>query len=170
MMDYRGPTPDKLNELEYLTEKCLREEPYVLICIVGNKGVGKSLLGRHFRKKGFGRYKPSDIAVIDDDCMRVKVLWFFRFKYFNPCKEIDELAPFYKYCKNKRIRFYIKSNPETRVSRASIVIKTYTSDAERLQRLIKRYDPESGRKLFYDSSGYSVESRIQAKYEIELPL
>ena len=164
---YKGIDEQKLSELSEIVNKCLEVEPFVLVCIVGNKGIGKSTFGRFLRKTGFGNYKSRDIAVIDDDCMSIDVLYFFRRKYVNPCLGVDELKPFFKYCRKKRVRFYIKSDPETRISKASILMRLRTGDETRLKRLIKRKGYEAGNDLFLRTKYYSDAVNISYKHELE---
>ena len=64
----------------------MSSKPHVLVTMVGNKGVGKSTLGKYFRNYGIGEFGPRDIAVIDDDNMAVDFLFFFRRWYANPCR------------------------------------------------------------------------------------
>ena len=85
---YVGLTPEKYSELSEHIGRCLRQKAYAIVCITGNKGVGKTTLGKFMRKNGFGPFRPRDIAVIDDDCMSVDVLYFFRRKYVNPCRGV----------------------------------------------------------------------------------
>ncbi|MFW6147362.1 MAG: hypothetical protein ACOC6B_03110 [Thermodesulfobacteriota bacterium] len=167
---YVGLSKEKSLELERLVSKCLREEPFVLISSVGNKGIGKSTFGRYLRLNGFGSYKPKDIAVIDDGCMSVDVAFFFRWKYTCPCTGIDELAPFYNYCRKKRVRFYINSNPETRITKASILLRLYTDEQKRLQRLIQRKGPKRGMDMFLETKDYQDTHNISYKYECSVEL
>jgi len=167
---YKEVSGERINELDRLVTKCLEKEPFVLVCTVGNKGIGKSTFGRHIRLNGFGSYKPRDIAVIDDGCMSVDNLFFFRWKYTNPCRGIDELEPFYKYCKNKRVRFYIDSNPENRIKKASILFRLYTDEKTRLQRLIKKKGTDVGTDIFLRTRDYPEHFNISYQYELETKL
>jgi hypothetical protein len=167
---YRGLSEEKSKELDTLVSKCLHEEPFVLISAVGNKGIGKSTFGRYIRLNGFGSYRPQDIAVIDDGCMSVDVAFFFRWKYTSPCQGIDELAPFYRYCKRKRVRFYIDSTPESRITQASILLRLYTDEEKRLQRLIQRKGPERGMEMFLETKDYQTARTISYKYECTVEL
>ncbi|HUU39473.1 MAG TPA: hypothetical protein VMW42_00885 [Desulfatiglandales bacterium] len=169
-ISFKGLSEEKINELDRLVTKCLEKEPFVLVCTVGNKGIGKSTFGRYIRLNGFGSYKPNDIAVIDDGCMSVEVAFFFRKKYVNPCNGVDELRPFYKYCKNKRVRFYIDSRPENRITKASILLRLYTDEERRLKRLIKRKGKEAGTELFLKSKNYPDKFNISYQYELEVEL
>jgi hypothetical protein len=167
---YEGVSEEKINELDRLVSKCLEKDSFVLVCIVGNKGIGKSTFGRYIRLNGFGSYKPKDIAVIDDGCMSVNVACFFRWKYTNPCHGIDELKPFYKYCKKRRIRFYIDSKPENRITRASILFCLYTNEKTRLQRLTKRKGTETGTDIFLKTKKYQNTFNISYQYKLEAEL
>jgi hypothetical protein len=167
---YKGVGEEKINELDGLVTKCLETEPFVLVSIVGNKGIGKSTFGRYIRLNGFGSYKPRDIAVIDDGCMSVDVAFFFRWKYTNPCHGVDELQPFYKYCKKRRVRFYIDSQPENRITRASILLCLYVDEKTRLQRLIKRKGAEMGTDIFHTTENYQSTFTISYQYRFEAEL
>jgi hypothetical protein len=167
---YAGLNKEKSLELDRLVSKCLQEEPFVLISSVGNKGIGKSTFGRYIRLHGFGSYKPKDIAVIDDGCMSVDIAFFFRWKYTCSCKGIDELAPFYRYCRKKRVRFYIDSNPETRITKASILLRLYTDEDKRLQRLMQRKGPKQGMDMFLKTKDYQNTPNISYKYECTVEL
>lgn len=151
---YYGMAQDKFYHLTRLVETCLQNKPYVVVCIIGNKGVGKTTLAKLMRKHGFGPFRPKDIAVIDDDCMSVDVLYFFRRKYINPCHGVDELLPFFRLCPKKRIRFYVKSDPETRISHADIVLKVDVNEEKRKARLIQRYGKEKGETVFHRTNVY----------------
>jgi len=167
---YKGVSEEKTNELDRLVTRCLEKEPFVLVCTVGKKGIGKSTFGRYIRLNGFGSYKPKDIAMIDDGCMSVDVAFFFRRKYVNPCRGVDELKPFYKYCKKKRVRFYIDSRPENRIIKASILLRLYTDEKTRLQRLIKRKGTEAGTDMFLKTKNYPNSFNISYQYELEVEL
>ena len=163
---YEGISREEFNTLTGLIDQCLRNNGHVLICIVGNKGIGKTTLGKYIRKQGFGPFVPKDIAVIDDDCMSVDVMFFFRRKYVNPCIRVDELQPFFRFCKKKKIRFYVKSNPESRITKADILLKVHIDDKKRKQRLIQRYGSEKGERVFLQTQNYSYEPKITVRYEM----
>jgi hypothetical protein len=170
MMRIRNETGEKINytglgaaqsaELASLINSCLKTRPSVLVAIIGNKGIGKSLLGKYFRNRGIGPIHRRKIAVIDDDNMAVDTLYFFRRWHPDACTGVDELTPFMKYCRKKPVRVYIKSNPESRISRADIVLQLSTDEIKRELRLIKRYGPEKGRRVFIQTRVYPPEIRI----------
>lgn len=64
---------EKLNTLcvEILQNPPPRDKIIVAIC--GACGSGKSTLGKKIRKKGFGSFKPYQIAVIDDNVMSLNL-------------------------------------------------------------------------------------------------
>ena len=165
---YTAIEPDEFTALTDLTRKCLADSDHVLICITGNKGIGKTTLGKYIRKKGFGPFKPSDVAVIDDDCMSVDVLFFFRRKYVNPCIEVDELHPFFRFCKNRKLRFYVKSNPESRITKADILINLHLDEDKRKQRLIQRYGRAKGERVFQQTQSFSHIPKIKTRYELSI--
>lgn len=163
---YVGLSKQRYQELAELIHKCLAKKPYVIVCIMGNKGVGKTTLAKYMRKYGFGPFHAKDIAVIDDDCMSVDVLGIFRRKYANPCTTVDELEPFFKYCKKKRIRFYVKSNPESRITHADVLLKVNIDEHRRQQHLQERYDPEKAQETIMQTRFYSHEPKISFQYEM----
>ena len=66
-----------LSELQEKCEYILKNKKRVIIVITGLCGSGKSTLGKEIRRKGFGYFKPHQIAVIDDDVMSIN-LFFMR--------------------------------------------------------------------------------------------
>lgn len=163
---YGGLAPEKFDELTTLVSRCLEQRDYVIVCITGNKGIGKSTLGKFIRKRGFGPYQPRHIAVIDDDCMSVDVLHFFRRKLVNPCQGVDELKPFFGYCKKKPVRIYIKSNPESRISRADVLLMLDVDEEKRRQRLLRRYGREKGETVLKDTQSYDQQLSIFFQYRM----
>lgn len=167
---YDGLDLSQTQKLVHLIDGCLKREEQVLICITGNKGVGKTTLGKFFRKKGLGTFRPRDIAVIDDDCMSVDVLCLFRRKYVNPCRGVDELRPFLRLCRRKKVRFYIKSNPESRISRADIVLAVSIDENKRKARLIQRYGEPRGSLIFEQTVSYTAQPAIAYQHWISAEL
>ena len=163
---YFGISKEKFKILAEMIQNVLAHKDHAIVCIIGNKGVGKTTLGKLIRKKGFGPFRPKDIAMIDDDCMSVDTLFIFRRKFVNPCIGVDELQPFFRYCKAKRIRFYVKSNPESRITHADVVLKVYLEENKRKQRLIQRYGKQKGELVFLQTS--SNKSILEIGYEYEL--
>ncbi len=145
---------DEFGALADLIQKVLNQKDSAIICITGNKGAGKTTLGKLIRKKGVGPFRPGEIAVIDDDCLSVDTLFFFRRKFVDPCRGIDELGPFFRFCKNKRLRFYVKSNPESRITHADILLKVELPEEIRRQRLIQRYGEQKGERVFRQTQAY----------------
>jgi energy-coupling factor transporter ATP-binding protein EcfA2 len=166
IIQYKGLSTRQYQELSTLINRFLEIKPYVVLCIKGNKGVGKTTLAKYMRKYGFGPFRAKDVAVIDDDCMSVDVLGIFRRKYYNPCKGVDELEPFFKYCKNKRIRCYVKANPETRITYADILIEVEADEHKRQLRLYKRYDRKRAEQVIAQSNHYTHQPKIAFQYEM----
>jgi hypothetical protein len=171
VIPYSGLSRESIATLVALVDRHLERKDHVLICIAGNKGVGKSTLGKFFRKTGLGTIRPRDIAVIDDDCMSVDVLHFFRRKYVNPCRGIDELAPFLRYCRRKKVRFYVKSDPESRITRADVLLNVTITDKKRKERLIRRYGKTKGERVFERTRSYACHPKIECQHQLtaELP-
>lgn len=164
---YKPVSAEKLEELSQLAALCLSSQSYVLICMIGNKGVGKSTLGKFFRNKGFGRFSPRDIAVIDDDNMAVDFLFFFRRWHREPCNGIDELAPFLRFRRKKRVLFYIKSNPQSRITKADILLRLHLDEKTRKKRLFERYRDQRGATLYRQSLSYDPTPPISFRYVID---
>ncbi len=163
---YNGVSPRTMKELAERVNLCLEQEPFVLISVTGNKGIGKSTFGRYVRIHGFENILPKDIAVIDDGCMSAPFAFFFRREYEFPCNGVDELQPFYKYCKKRRVRFYIDATPEQRISRASIVLRLETDEENRRKRLIQRKGEKAGLDLYHRTKNYTNSPDIEYRYEI----
>lgn len=164
---YTGLSEEKTVELASLITQGLSSQSSVLLAIVGNKGVGKSILGKYFRNCGIGPIHRRKIAVIDDDNMAVDTLYFFRRWYPNRCTGVDELAPFMKYCKKKPVRIYIKSNPESRISRADIVLRLSTEEKNRRRHLLIRDGEEKGQRMIAKTQAYPQEIKIDHDHFME---
>ena len=85
-----------LSELQEKCEYILKNKKRALVAIAGLCGSGKSTLGKEVRCKGFGSFKPSQIAVIDDDVMSIN-LFFMRPRVKIKSDQKDELRPFFKF-------------------------------------------------------------------------
>jgi hypothetical protein len=81
--------------LEALNSACkeiLKVKKRVLIALTGLHGSGKSTLSKELRRKGFGDFKPYQIAVIDDGVMSIN-----RPRVKIKSDQRDELRPFFKF-------------------------------------------------------------------------
>lgn len=170
LVPYLGLSAEAVDTLAGWIGRLLANRDHVLICLTGNKGVGKSTLGRSFRKMGLGPIRPREIAVIDDDCMSVDFLFFFRRKYVSPCRGVDELRPFSRYCRKRKVRFYVKSDPESRVTRADILLEVDTAPQKRKERLIRRYGDDKGAVVFGATRSYAHQPRIRFQYQLKADL
>jgi hypothetical protein len=132
----------------------------------GQQGDWKKTLGKFIRKTGLGPIRRKDIAVIDDDCMSVNILFFFRRKYVNICHGVDELQPFLRFCKKKKLRFYVKTNPESRITQADILLKVNIAPQKRKERLIRRYGDPKGTIIFNQTQSYINHSKIRFHYQL----
>ena len=65
-----------LEALNKACEEVLKEKKQVLIAFIGLHGSGKSTLGKELRRKGFGNFKPHQVAVIDDGVMSVNLFFY----------------------------------------------------------------------------------------------
>jgi hypothetical protein len=127
-----------LDELQEKSKCVLKDKKRAIIVITGLCGSGKSTLGKQIRRKGFGNFKPYQIAVIDDDVMSLN-LFFARPKLRIKNSQKDELRPFFKFLPPYvKLVFYVSANPFNRLSRADIVCILNIDEAEREKRLLKR--------------------------------
>lgn len=83
-----------LEELNKACKEVLKEKKRVFITLTGLHGSGKSTFGKKLRHKGFGNFKPYQIAVIDDGVMSVN-LFFIRPRVKIKSDQRDELRPFF---------------------------------------------------------------------------
>jgi len=132
----------------------------------GQQGGWEKTLGKFIRKTGLGPIRRKDIAVSDDDCISVNILFFFRRKYVNPCHGVDELQPFLRFCKKKKLRFYVKSNPESRITQADILLNVNIAPQKRKERLIRRYGDPKGTIIFNQTQSYTHHPKIRFHYQL----
>lgn len=127
--------------LEALNSACkeiLKEKKRVLIALTGLRGSGKSTLGKEIRRKGFGYFKPHQIAVIDDDVMSIN-LFFIRPRVKIKSAKQDDLRPFFKFLPPYvKLVFYVSATPFARISKADILCILNIDEKEREKRLKKR--------------------------------
>ena len=131
---------DFLNKLETHIDEVLKKKDRVLISVVGKGGTGKSYFGRYIRHNGVGKYGRRVIAVIDDRLMKLDFLLFFQRRVRIPRNGIDELKPFFeKMPERKKIIFFLNATPWQRITEADILVKLWTDEETRKQRLQQRY-------------------------------
>jgi len=129
-----------LSNLEEKISEILKSKDKVIISVVGPRGTGKSYFGKYLRSNGCGRFNRKMVAVIDDSVMWTDFLFFFRRKLRVPDKGIDEFNKLlHELPKKKKIIFYINNTPWTRLSEADILLKLYTDEYIRTERLRQRY-------------------------------
>ncbi|WP_281950393.1 AAA family ATPase [Nitrosophilus kaiyonis] len=156
-----------LKELETAVQKLLQNKQRVLIAISGKSGVGKSTLGKFIRKNGFGKYKPKEIAVIDDSVMTKEyfgglIKRKIKIKYTNK----DNLYPFIKLIPRKKIIFYISANPFFRIEKCDILIKLTLNEKERIKRLKLRNGIIKNKNLeFLNTENYKFDYYIEASVD-----
>lgn len=141
-------------DLSELQEKCgyiLKNKKRVIIVITGLCGSGKSTLGKEIRRKGFGSFKTSQIAVIDDDVMNIN-LFFMRPRVKIKSEQKDELRPFFKFLPPYvKIIFYVSATPSARISKADILCILNIDEKEREKRLKKRNKDDEEKLLNFIS-------------------
>lgn len=128
---------DFLNELNDLCESLFKTKERVLVCITGKGAVGKSTLGKHIRKNGFGDFSKYSISVIDNGTMSLDLFYIFNKRVKIKTIREDELAPFIKLLpKRKKLIFCIEKKPAKKIKFADIVIHLELKDEdERINRL-----------------------------------
>ena len=111
--------------LEALNSACkeiLKEKKRVFIALTGLHGSGKSTLGKEIRRKGFGYFKPHQIAVIDDDVMSIN-LFFMRPRVKIKSAKQDDLRPFFKFLPPYvKLVFYVSATPFARISKPTFYV------------------------------------------------
>ena len=131
--------------LEALNSACkeiLKVKKRVLIALTGLHGSGKSTLGKELRRKGFGDFKPYQIAVIDDGVMSVN-LFFIRPRVKIKCNQRDELRPFFKFIMPfVKVVIYASANPLSRISKCDILCILSMNEEDRIAGIYKRNSSE----------------------------
>ena len=131
--------------LEALNSACkeiLKAKKLVLIALTGLHGSGKSTLGKELRRKGFGDFKPYQIAVIDDRVMSVN-LFFIRPRVKIKSDQRDELRPFFKFIMPfVKVVIYASANPLSRISKCDILCILSMDEEYRIAGIYKRNSSE----------------------------
>lgn len=127
-----------LKALNSACKEILKEKKRVLIALTGLHGSGKSTLGKELRRKGFGDFKPYQIAVIDDGVMSVN-LFFIRPRVKIKSDQRDELRPFFKFIMPfVKVVIYASANPLSRISKCDILCILNINEEDRIARIYKR--------------------------------
>ena len=131
--------------LEELNEACkeiLKDKKRALIALTGLHGSGKSTLGKELRRKGFGDFKPHQIAVIDDGVMSVN-LFFIRPRIKIKADHKDELRPFFKFIMPFiKVVIYASASPLARISKCDILCILSMDEEDRIAGIYKRNSGE----------------------------
>ena len=131
-----------LKALNSACKEILKEKKRVLIALTGLHGSGKSTLGKELRRKGFGDFKPYQIAVIDDGVMSVN-LFFIRPRVKIKSDQRDELRPFFKFIMPfVKVIIYASANPLSRISKCDILCILNINEEDRIARIYKRNPAE----------------------------
>ena len=162
--------------LEALNSACkeiLKVKKRVLIALTGLHGSGKSTLGKELRRKGFGDFKPYQIAVIDDGVMSIN-LFFIRPRVKIKCDQRDELRPFFKFIMPfVKVVIYASANPLARISKCDILCILSMDEEERIAGIYKRNsskDPDNTQKHI-DKKGLDlVDLEYKFKLEFKSPI
>ena len=127
-----------LKALNKACKEVLKEKKRVLITLTGLHGSGKSTLGKELRRKGFGDFKPYQIAVIDDGVMSIN-LFFIRPRVKIKSDQRDELRPFFKFIMPfVKVVIYASANPLSRISKCDILCILNINEEDRIARIYKR--------------------------------
>ena len=131
-----------LTALNSACKEILKEKKRVLIALTGLHGSGKSTLGKELRRKGFGDFRPYQIAVIDDGVMSVN-LFFIRPRVKIKSDQRDELRPFFKFIMPfVKVVIYASANPLSRISKCDILCILNINEEDRIARIYKRNPAE----------------------------
>lgn len=135
------------------------------MCIAGNSGCGKSVLGKLLRKRGLGKIGPRDILVIDDGVASVPFLGLFRRRVQYRSREKDFLRPFERHFAGRRLIVYVSAQPARRVDECDILVEVRCPEELRLRQLQARN--ADGDKRLADTADYRLE-KPRARIELEL--
>ncbi|ERJ31230.1 hypothetical protein [Campylobacter concisus] len=162
--------------LEALNSACkeiLKLKKRVLIALTGLHGSGKSTLGKELRRKGFGDFKPYQIAVIDDGVMSIN-LFFIRPRVKIKCDQRDELRPFFKFIMPfVKVVIYASANPLARISKCDILCILSMDEEERIAGIYKRNsskDPDNTQKHIDKKELDLVDLEYKFKLEFKSPI
>ena len=162
-----------LKALNSACKEILKEKKRVLIALTGLHGSGKSTLGKELRRKGFGDFKPYQIAVIDDGVMSVN-LFFIRPRVKIKCDQRDELRPFFKFIMPfVKVVIYASANPLTRISKCDILCILSMDEKERIAGIYKRNsskDPDNTQKHIDKKELDLVGLEYKIKLEFKSPI
>ena len=162
---------------EALNSACkeiLKVKKRVLIALTGLHGSGKSTLGKELRRKGFGDFKPYQIAVIDDGVMSIN-LFFIRPRVKIKCDQRDELRPFFKFIMPfVKVVIYASANPLSRISKCDILCILSMDEEKRIAGIYKRNsikDPDNTQKHIdkkeLDLTGLEYKFKLEFKSPIK---
>ena len=163
-----------LKALNSACKEILKEKKRVLIALTGLHGSGKSTLGKELRRKGFGDFKPYQIAVIDDGVMSIN-LFFIRPRVKIKSDQRDELRPFFKFIMPfVKVVIYASANPLARISKCDILCILSMDEEDRIAGIYKRNsskDPDNTQKHIdkkeLDLTGLEYKFKLEFKSPIK---
>ncbi|MEX2578673.1 MAG: hypothetical protein WD342_06420 [Verrucomicrobiales bacterium] len=156
-----------LPELHDRIGECMDTDSRVVVAVMGNKGVGKSRFSRLIRKYGCGDLKPKEVAVIDDNVMRVRIVFGLAWRFTHRTMALDEFEPFDPYLKRKKVVFCVHSDPSIRLAKADVVLRLFTDETTRLERLKQRNGEEEGMRRFTASQSYDPTPPIPFRFVVD---
>jgi hypothetical protein len=142
------------NRVGESVEAALREGRPCLMCIAGNSGCGKSVLGKAIRKKGIGWVRPREILVIDDGVASVPFLGLFRRRVRFRTKEKDHLRPFERYFRGKKLVIFVNAQPARRLDECDLLVEVTCPEEQRRRHLLARN--VDGAKRVSDTVAYRL--------------
>ena len=162
-----------LEALNLACEEILKEKKRVFIALAGLHGSGKSTLGKELRRKGFGNFKPYQVAVIDDGVMSIN-LFFIRPRVKIKSDQRDEPRPFFKFIMPfVKVVIYASANPLARISKCDILCILSMDEEERIAGIYKRNsskDPDNTQKHIDKKELDLVDLEYKFKLEFKSPI
>jgi hypothetical protein len=137
-----------------------------LMCIAGNSGCGKSVLGKVIRKRGIAGIRPREILVIDDGVASVSFLGVFRRRVKFRTREKDYLRPFERYFGGKKLIVFVNAQPTRRLDECDLLVEVTCSEEQRRRHLLGRN--VDGAKRVSDTAAYLLlKPKARAEMAVE---
>lgn len=116
----------------------------VLVCLAGPPSAGKTTLGCEIRRKGLPGIAKRRVALIDDGVMSIDFFGFPLGRIRRKSKERDDLAPFTRWLRGKKVVVFVGIRPWQRVGRCDILLRVHCSGEERGRRQNARGKTSAG--------------------------
>ena len=155
-------------QLAAVCQSVIARQGQAMLCVTGKSGSGKSTLGKALRKRGLPGLPPRHLAVIDDGVLSVPLFGIFNRRIKSRSRERDELEPFRRFVRRKKLVVYVNSKPHLRLSQCDIALRLRCPEEERERRLRRRdYD---GAERFRRTLKVTDEIGIAAHHVFDLCL